>query len=221
MHRNVMLVDTGCPEQASVFLEGVEVFDSRVEVVNCDLATRAVKDVQSHGREGAVVYLAVLPDVQALHEAQVNPEGQVAFHASHFVRVSAHPCDVRKADVPDEVGDGRWVFRIRGILIRVALVVEMTELGEAARNRLWVGATGGPRGRQETRAEDQARGPGRSAQELAPGHGHRDVRVATMTMQYPQATVQRNESRVSKLPRCEVHGSSPFMCFPGFSDTQH
>ena len=112
-----MRVDTRGPEQPGVYNVGIEVFDSGVEVM--DLAPRAVKDVQSYGRKGAVVLLAVLPNEHALHEAQVNPVGQVADDAGHFVRMSAHPLDVCKADVAVKVGDGRWVFRVRRNLIRV------------------------------------------------------------------------------------------------------
>jgi hypothetical protein len=60
-------VETGGPEHPGVLNVGVEVFNARIEVV--ELALRAVKDVQSYGPEGAIVVLAVLADVHALHEA--------------------------------------------------------------------------------------------------------------------------------------------------------
>jgi hypothetical protein len=80
----------------------------------------------------------------------------VAYGTSHFVRVSAHPFDVRKADVPIEVSDGRRVFRMRGIFIRIELMVEMTKVREATWNSPWVGVISRPGGRQEARAEEQA-----------------------------------------------------------------
>ena len=78
-----------------------------------DLAPRAIEDVQSYEREGAVVLLAILPEVLPFHEAQINLVGQVADVASYLVGVGAHSFDVGKADVPVEVGDGRRVFLIR------------------------------------------------------------------------------------------------------------
>jgi hypothetical protein len=103
-----------------------------------------------------------------------------------------------------EVGDARRVLliRIEGAkhgMPRRDPVVEMAKSRETARNRTWVGADGGTGGRQEARAEEQARSPGHSTHELAPGHGHRDVRVASMTMRCPQATAQRCGSRVWRL----------------------
>jgi hypothetical protein len=96
-----------------------------------------------------------------------------------------------------EVGDARRVLliRIEGAkhgMPRRDPVVEMAKSRETARNRTWVGADGGTGGRQEARAEEQARSPGHSTHELAPGHGHRDVRVASMTMRCPQATAPRS-----------------------------
>jgi hypothetical protein len=99
--------------------------------------------------------------------------------ALHLVGVGAHPYAVGKTNMSIEVGNSRRVLliRIEGAkhgMPRREPVVEMAKSGEAARNRTWVGTDAGMGGRQEARAEEQARGPGHSTQELAPGHGHRD-----------------------------------------------
>jgi hypothetical protein len=72
--------------------------------------------------------------------------------------------DVGKANIPVEVGEARWVFLIRteyaeNGMPRRENVVEMVRSGEAARDKRWDGAHRSPGGRQEARAEEQARFP--------------------------------------------------------------
>jgi hypothetical protein len=105
--------------------------------------------------------------------------------ALHLVGVGAHPYNVGKTNMSIEVNDGRRVLLIRPEgaehgMPRREPVVEMAKSGEATRNRTCAGADGGTGGRQEAQAEEQARSPGHSIHELAPGHGYRDVRVASM-----------------------------------------